>query len=289
MNINDLKAKLAGLNQRTKKSFDTWKPKDEHDVRLVRDPRSDDPLPERAFHYNIGDAFQILCPKANYGDECAICDYADHLRAWKDEDGRDKPQKRREEDFEIFKKIQAVSKVFVPMVERLEDGKSVSEPRWWGLTKNQAEQILEVCTDADRLAACDIDPTDGEKALDAVFGTKKAFDLHVSFRKPGEKGNTKAFTVVDIKPKFKVSPLTGNGKKDDELASKIKPLDEVFARVPSAEVEKALRKFIGEGSAEAKPEGGEEKYAKANSNEKAEKAGKRSVEDAFSDLVGEEK
>lgn len=289
MNINDLKAKLAGLNQKTKKAQDTWKPKDEHDVRCLRDPKSVDPLPELAFHYNVGDAFQILCPKVNFGDDCPICDFADTLRGWKDEKGRDKPEKQRKEDWEIFKKIQAVSKIFVPMVERGEGG-SVSEPRWWGLTKNQAEQILEVCTDADRLQECGIDPTDAEKAVDAIFSPAKAYDLHVSFRKPGEKGNTKTFTQVDIKPKYKPSALTGNKAKDKELIEKIKPLTEVFPKVPSAEAEKALRKFIGEGAAEAKPEGGQEKYvepAKTNSNEKAATVGKRSIDDAFADLTDE--
>ena len=287
MNINEIRAKLEGLNRKTSKGFETWKPKDEHDVRLVRDVKSDDPLPELAFHYNIGDAFQILCPKANYGDECAICEFAETLRAWKNDKGQDKPEKQRKEDFEIFKKIQAVSKVFVPMVERSEAG-GVSDPKWWGLTKNQAQQIIEVCTDADRLQECGIDPTDTERAVDAVFSPKKAFDLHVSFKKPGEKGNVKTFTQVDIKAKYKPSPLTGNAAKDKELIEKIKPLAEVFPKVPSIECERALKKFVGAGSAEAKPEGGEEKYntpPKTNSNENAKKVGGRSIEDAFSDLV----
>lgn len=285
MNINDLKARLQTLNRRAQKPQDLWKPKDEHDVRLLRQPKESEPLPERAFHYNVGDVLSILCPKVNFGDECVICDYADHLRAWKDENGKDKPEKRRKEDFEIFKKIQAVSKVFVPMVERTEG--AVSEPKWWGLTKNQAEQIIEVCTDSFRLESCGIDPNDGEKALDAVFGTTKAFDLHVSFKKPGEKGNAKTFTMVEIKPKGGPKALTGDKKKDAELVSKIKPLDEVFPKVPSSEAEKALRKFIGEGSKEPETTGGEERYAK-NSGEDAAKAGTRKLEDAFADLVAPE-
>ena len=280
--ISELKARLATLNRKTSKSTDIWKPKDEHDVRLL-EVDNVEPFTERAFHYNIGDAIQVLCPKINFGDECVICDYAETLRSWKDEKGRDKPEKVRREDFEIFKKIQAVSKVFVPMVERLEDGKNISQPAWWGLTSNQAQQILEVCTDSERMEACGLDSTDTESALKTVLSPSKAFDLHVSFRKPGEKGNTKTFTAIDIKPKYKPSPLTGNKAKDAELTKAVKPLDDVFIKVPSAEVEKIFAKFIGNSAPEAKAEGGKE-YA-PKTTEKAEKAGKRSVDEAFGELL----
>lgn len=282
MNINDLKAKLNTLNRKTQKQNDIWKPKDEHDVRLLPPAKGQDPLVERAFHYNIGDAISILCPKVNFGEDCAICDYADYLRAWKDEKGRDKAEAVRKADFEIFKKVQAVSKVFVRMVERIPEG--ITEPKWWGLTQNQATQILDVCTDPDALGDCDLDPQNPETALEAIFNPKKAFDMHVSFAKPGEKGNTKSFTQVLIKAKRKTSALTGNPEKDAALVAKIKPLDEVFTRPSSSEVELALKKFMGEASTDAKPEGGTEKYA-TNSKEDAKKVGKRSIDEAFSDIA----
>lgn len=294
MNINELKNRLQTLNRRTNQPKDIWKPKDEHDVRLLKNPKSDDPFQERVFHFNIGDNPSILCPKGNFEEECAICDFADSLRGWKDDKGRDKPEKLRKEDFEIFKKIQAVSKVYVPMVERAEDGKTTSEPKWWGLTPNQAQAVLKVCLDADRLRECGIDPVDTDRAIEAVVASEKAFDLHVSFKKPGEKGNAKTFTQVDIEPKYKPSPLTGNKTKDAELLGKIKPLSEVFEKVTSSEVEKALKKFVGDGAKPSKPEGGDEKYegknrkaAEKNSNEDAKKVGKRSIEEAFAETVGE--
>lgn len=290
--IADIKARLANLNRKTTKSADVWKPKDEHDVRLLKNPHSDDPFVERAFHYNIGDAREILCPKVNFGDECVICDFADTLRAWKDEKGRDKPEKERKADFEIFKKIQAVAKVAVPMVERQAgpDGKTttaVSAPGWWMLTANQAQQVLKVCTDADRLRECGVEPGDDENAFEALFNTKKAFDLHVSFKKPNEKGNTKSFTMVEIEPKYKPTPLTGKPDQDAELVKGIKPIEEVWPKVPSSEVAAALKKFIGggmqvEGGNQTKPT--EEKYA-AKTKEKAEKAGTRSVDDSFGELL----
>lgn len=284
--IAELKARLASLNRRTNKNTDIWKPKDEHDVRVITVP-GEDAFQERTFHFNVGDAREVLCPKVNFGDDCVICEFAERLRAWKDDKGHDKPEKQRKEDFEIFKKIQASSKVFLPIVERTNDGKSISAPAWWALTQNQANQVLEVCTDADRLSACDIDPSDSDHAIDAVQSPNKAFDLHVSFKKPGEKGNTKTFTMVDIKPKFKTSPLTGNPVKDAELVKEIKPLKDVFVKVPSAEVEKIFSKFLGNAAPEAKPEGGKE-YA-PKTKERAATSGKKSIDEAFGALIGEKK
>jgi len=291
--VADIKARLANLNKKTTKNADIWKPKDEHDVRLLKNPFSDDPFIERAFHWNIGDAREILCPKVNFGDECVICEFADTLKGWKDDKGRDKPEKNRKADWEIYKKIQANSKVVVPVVERIRgaDGKTtqeVSAAAWWPLTANQAQQVLKVCTDADRLAACDIEPGDDERAFDALFNTKKAFDLQVSFKKPGEKGNAKSFTMIEIEPKYKPSPLTGNAAKDAELVKGLKHIDEVYPKVPASEVASALKKFIGGGmqveQVQTKPGG--EKYA-TKSKENAAKVGTRSVDDSFGELLDE--
>jgi hypothetical protein len=286
MNINELKSKLQNLNKKSNKgSNDVWKPKDEHVVRALKNPHGD-LMEEVAFHYNVGDAFQILCPKKNFGKDCAVCDFADSLRSWKDEKGRDKPERVRKEDFEIFKKIQANSKMFIPIVVRGEDGKTVvDEAKWWGLTANQAQQVLDVCTDTDRLEACGIDPTDAERATEVLTSPKKAFDLQVSYAKPGEKGNTKTFTNITVKAKFKTSPLTGDASKDEAIIVKIKKIAEVFPEVPSADVQKALEKFIGAGMKESKPEGGDEKYA-TKSKEDAKKPGAkgRTVDEAFDDL-----
>ena len=288
--ISEIRARLANLNRRgNTKNPDVWKPSDEHDVRLLRNPHNSDPLEEVTFHFNVGDARELLCP-AQFGDECVICDFANQLKGFKDEKGNDKKKADKDADWEIFKKIQAQTKVFVPMIERTKDEKGNivghSEPAWWGLTGNQSQQALSVCGEADRLRACSIDPDDDEKALDALFGSKKAFDLHVKYAKPGEKGNTKTFTAITINPVYLPSPLTGTPAKDTELLKKIKPIREVFPKLPASEVESALKKFIGGGMKveERDPKKTEEKYA-GKGKDKAEKAGERSVEESFEDLL----
>ena len=283
--IAELKARLAALNRKTNKNPDIWKPRDEHEVRLLTVP-GEDFFQERSFHYNIGDAREVLCPKANFGDDCVICDYAEVLRSWKDEKGHDKPEEVRKEHFELFKKIQVGSKTYVPMVERTDGGKGLSSPQWWGLTQNQANQVLEVCADKERLQALGISPDDGERALEAVTSPKKAFDLKVSFRKPGEKGNERKYPDVKIGPKFTPSPLTGDPKRDAELSKAIKPFVEVFPKVPSSEVEKIFAKFMGNQAKEAstEPKPSEEKFA-GKGKDKAEKAGTRDVMEAFEEII----
>jgi hypothetical protein len=288
--VSEIRARLATLNRRGNvKNPDVWKPNDEHDVRVLRNPHNEDPLEEITFHYNVGDARELLCPK-QFGDDCVICDFADQLKSFKDEKGKDKKKSDKDAEWEIFKKIQAQTKVYVPVIERIKDEKKVitghSEPAWWGLTSNQSQQALAVCADADRLRACGIDPDDDEKALDALFGTKKAFDLHVSVAKPGEKGNSKTFYQITITPVYLPSALTGKPATDAELLAKIKPIRDVFPKLPASEIEAALKKFIGGGMKieERDPKKADEKYAGA-SKEKAETAGTRSVDDAFGALL----
>jgi hypothetical protein len=283
--IAELRARLANLNKRTTKNPNIWKPSDEHDVRLLRNPHNDDPIEEVTFHYNVGDAREILCPK-QFAEECVICDFADQLKAFRDVNGREKPKKDKDADWEVFKRIQAQTKVYVPMIERLDGGKGMSAPAWWGLTKNQSEQVLRIATDPEWLADCDIDPTDDQKAIDAIFSPSKAYDFHVSFKKPGEKENKKSFTIVEITPKRKPSALTGERAKVTELIAQIRPIREVFPKVPVAEIELTLKKFVGGGMKVDDPKASkkDEKYP-VKSKERAEAAGARSVEDAFGDLL----
>lgn len=290
MDLNALRERLASLNRRAAKGNDIWKPKDEHEVRLLPYPHSDDPLVTLHFHYEIGDQ-SVLCPKANFGDECAICDFCEKLRSWKGPDGEEKPEVERKQDWEIFKKIQPKARVFVPMIER---GKEGEGSKWWSITPNQAGELLNICADGDRLAELGIDKDDTANALKVIFDTKKAYDLKVSFAAPGKKGNTKTFGVVTFSGKFKATPLAKDAKAEKDILDGIKKITEVYPKVPSAEVAKMLAKFMGNSSSEASTEGGLEKGgskasapAATNSKEDAKVSGTRSLDEAFGDLIDE--
>jgi hypothetical protein len=292
MDLAALKARLAGLNKGTKKANDIWKPKDKHLIRLL--PYfNEDPMQSLSFHYDIGEQ-SVLCPKTNFGDDCVICDFCDLLKSWKDENGNDKAENVRKQDWEMFKKIQPKARVFVAMVERTKEEEGA---KFWGVTPNQAQQLLEACADGDRLEAIGLTKDDDKNALDVLFG-KKAFDIEVDFSKPGEKGNTKSFAQIKITPKIKATPIMPSEAAAKKLLESVKRLTEVYPRVTSAEVEKIFKKFIGSSSAESKPDGGTEKYSgktdtkaeskkPANSGENAAKVGGRSIDDAFGELTGE--
>lgn len=293
--FNALRERLAGLNKKSSKSDGTWKPKDEHQVRLVAYPHGDDSFLELSFHYDIGDAPPVLCP-AQFGKECPICEFAEKLRAWKDANGVDKPERDRKADWEIFKKIQAKARVFVPMVER---GKEAEGAKFWGMTTAQAQQALEVCMDADRLAELGIAKDDAKSMLRVLFDVNKGYDLAVSFAKPGEKGNTKTFTAITLKGRIKPSPLAANAADIKKITDSVKRIKDVFPELSAEEVARTFAKFVGSGSKEATTEGGTEKYAgtkeaakpaaeapkPTNSAENAKVTGGKSIDEAFGDLL----
>lgn len=287
MDIAELKNRLQQMNSRTNKPNDIWKPRDEHDVRLIPYPHGGDSFRELFFHYEIGDTPSILCPQMNFGEECEICVLCEKLRAWKAPDGNDKPESERKADFNLFRRIQAKPRLFVPVVER---GKEAEGPKFWGLSPNQAGMIVEICTDGERLAELEIAATDTKGAARVVFDLKRAFDLHVSFAKPGEKGNAKTFPQVKIVGKIKPSPLSRDEKQAADLLKGVRRIEEVYPRLSSQEVTRIFRKFVGSAQPEAAAEGGSEKYAPTppaptNSREDAKTVGKRSIDEAFQDLV----
>lgn len=288
--IADLKARMALLNNRgAKKPQDLFKPKDEHEVRLMEYPEHDDPFVQLSFHYEVGET--VLCPLVNFGEDCSICTFADVLKSWKDQNGNDKVEMDRKNDWELFKKIQAKARVFVPMVER---GKESEGARWWGLNPNQVTALLESCCDGDRLEMLGIDKSDEKKALQVLVGAEKAFDLKVVFRKAGEKGNTKSFNVTDVTLKVKATPLLADKAARDKLLASVKNISDVYPKISSAEVHRIMEKFIGVNRAEAKPEGGTEYGAKPkvpkakNSGESAEGVGGKSIDQAFGDMLKDE-
>ncbi len=296
--FNALRERLAGLNRKSSKGEGTWKPKDVHNVRLVTYPYADDSFLELSFHYDIGDAPPVLCP-AQFGKECPICVFAEKLKQWKDPSGNDKPELERKQDWEIFKKIQAKARVYVPMVER---GKESEGVKFWGMTTAQAQQALDVCTDADRLAELGLDKSDAKNMLRVLFDEQKGYDLEVTFAKPGEKGNTKTFTQITLKGRIKSSPLASTPAEIKKIKDSIKKIKDVFPELSVEEVSRTFAKFVGGGSKEAPTEGGTEKYGAGkeqskpaapaaeapkptNSGESAKLTGTKSIDEAFGDLV----
>lgn len=284
MNIEEIKARLSGLAQQTKKRKDIWKPKDKHIVRLIQYPHGADPFVELGFHYEIQPG-GVLCPKQNFGEECVICEFAEKLRAWKDEDGNDKPESVRKKDFEFWKLISVKPVWFVAMIERDKDGGIADGPKFWRLSKSAYERLLGMCVDPKLNKA--VAPSGGE-GTDVLFNADAAFDLEVNFKqalnKDG-KGNQKNFPVTDIElAELVPTKLHDSKKKVKELVEGVQNMKDVYPEVSSAEVKKMFVKFLNSQSeTDAGTENSGVEY-KPNSAEKPVEGG-LSIEEAFGDLT----
>ena len=85
INLDKMRAKQATLDGdgRSKES-PFWKPEDgDQDIRIIC-PEDGDPFKEMHFHYLEvnGKRKTVLCPKRNFDDDCAICEFASSL--WRD-------------------------------------------------------------------------------------------------------------------------------------------------------------------------------------------------------------
>lgn len=286
MNLAEIRKRIEDLNNRTKKAGKFWRPKDEHDVRLLPQKGSEDPFIERTFHGNIGTQWPVLCPK-NFGEECSVCELAEKLRSWKDEEGNDKPDAIRKKDWELFKKIQAKPKFFVALVER---GKEAYGPAYWQFTEYVYKQILSICGDEENN-----ENRDDEGGAMVLVSPTNAYDLHVSLQKAGQKGNATKFDNTEVKEKKKTSKLLADKAEAKKLLESVPSLDDVLPPVSAKEVHKTLMSFINGGAgADASADAGkedveysgasEEKVAvKSNNAEKLK--GKKSIDEAFDDLA----
>lgn len=285
MSIADIKARLAAAANKTKKEKDIWKPSDEHDIRALPHSfsKGEDPFVELHFHYEIGNEPPILCPKHNFGDDCDICDFCEQLRAWRDADGEEKKEADRKADWEMFKKISAKNCWAFPMVERdkVNEGKYSG---WCRLNMTNYNVLLGICVDEENNK--EVAESGNQGGTGVLFDPDCAYDLHVSFKKKGEKGNTKTFNLVEFKEKKKPSALHKDKKVVEKILASIKPIYEVYPKRTSEEVSKIFKKFVGSAAEEAKPEGGTEKYP-TNSKESAKDVGKRSIDEAFDEMSEE--
>lgn len=278
MNLDQIRQKLQSLNKQTTKKRDIWKPKDKHDIRLVPYKHGSEPIIELGFHYDIGDANSVLCPKHNFGKDCVICDFAEALRSWNDENGKEKPEDVRRSDFDIYRKIQVKQRWYAVVVER---GKESEGPKFWAFGKTIYERLLNMCLNEE------LNEVAGTNGTDVLFGTDSAFDLTVDFKQKNNgdgKGNTKNFPVTEVGHKLRPSPLSDSKKKIEEIIDQVQPITSVYEEVSSSEVEKIFNNFANSlGEPDTKSVGTE---YKSNSSEKLVEGG-RSIDEAFAELTGD--
>lgn len=141
MNLDQIKAKLAGLNnngqEREKIDYDKifWKPTNgKHNVRIlpsVYDPSF--PFKELKFHYNIGKFPMIAL--SNFGKQDPIEEFVKELRKTSDKD-----------NWSLSGKLSPKTRIFAPVVVRGEEEKGV---RLWGFGTTIYKALLALAEDED--------------------------------------------------------------------------------------------------------------------------------------------
>jgi len=277
MNLQQIRDKLAVLKNKTQKKNDLWKPTDEHTVRCLPYPHGDEPFIELGFHYELGAVKSLLCPKFNFGDDCAICDLADSLRSWNDADGNEKPQAVRQADFELFRNIHVKERYFVPVLDRADESLT---PKFWSFSPTIYKALLEICVDEEN------NTITGTEGAGVLTNPKSAFDLSINLQKKKNedgKGNNKPWPITEVKEKKRPSKLLKSDSDVEELLAKIPDIYTVYTKVSSNEAKKIFTSFVNSGVKRdviVKDSGTE--YS-ANTAEKPVEGG-QSIDEAFDNL-----
>lgn len=218
MNLDQIKAKLAGLNnngqEREKIDYDKifWKPTNgKHNVRIVPsvyDPSF--PFKELKFHYNIGKFPMIAL--SNFGKQDPIEEFVKELRKTSDKD-----------NWSLSGKLSPKTRVFAPVIVRGEEEKGV---RLWSFGTNIYKALLALAEDED---------------IGDYTDVMNGYDMVVE-QTPG---NPYPTTTVRIKPKT-TALSTKNEEVDLWLKEQPNPM-ESFTEFDYEYIKKQLQQYLSPG------------------------------------------
>lgn len=252
IDIKKMKAKLSALQNKGggsgSKTF--WSPKEgqQYSLRIVPTPDGD-PFKEYWFHYELGTQGGVLCPKKNFGEQCAACDFASKLYREKDE-----------ESAKMAKKFLPRQRFFSPVLVRGEEKEGV---KVWGYGKTAYQDLINLVLNPDYG-----DITDPEQGTDLSIQSAKA---------PGQ-----SFPMTKITPARKTSKLCqGTDVECKELLESVPDFEKLHTRKTSAEVATILDQYLAgaDNDADAEASSSEtKKFAAAPTP-------KNKVDEAFSELM----
>lgn len=206
-----------------------WKPTGKHVVRLLKFEDGDAAKPI-GFHYNIGGNKPIVCPKYNFGDDCAICDACESLKSWNDENGIEKPEGRRKQEFKFFTKIQVKERWYTPLILREGDDKS---PKLWDYTPAVLKKIIK-CAET-------LNEEYSTKEFSILNDVEEAMDLVVEFK---DKNDNNQFTSTEVSYRTRTSKLADNQEEIDQILENLPDLFSFVEKQSSDEVEKLWADFL---------------------------------------------
>jgi len=253
INVEKMRAKLANVRGEGGDRDTFWRPSDgEQSIRIV--PTSDgDPFKEKWFHYNLGTNPGFLCPKRNFGEECAVCDFASQL--WREGVDNDDNESKK-----LAKSLFVRARFFSPVMVRGDEDKGV---RIWGYGKTAYENLLTLV----------LNPEYGD-ITDPETGT----DLTMVYGKPPGA----SFPQTKLTPRRRSSELCEDMTPEHcaELLDSIPDFDTLFERKTPNDVGAMLDAFVNSGVEDPESVSSEtRKYTENNSSEET-----KAVDAAFAEL-----
>lgn len=242
IDMEKLRARLAKVNNKAKEGWWKLKEGEERTIRILP-TQDEDPIKDYYFHYNMGKHSGFLCPKRNFDEDCAVCEFASEM--WNN--GND-------EEKELAKKLFVRQRFFSAVIEREgENGLKSKEPKIWGYSKTVYEAITGLIMDED---------------YGDITSVTKGHDLKVKCAK-NEKQRF-ATTTVKARP-LKTSLCEELTEKEcNEILEKIPNFEDLMLRKTSEEVENILAKWSNEGTGESDKEMNEEEGVDYKEEKKAE-------------------
>jgi hypothetical protein len=306
MDVNAIRARLQQLNEKGggKKVYDTLKPADGMNVRLLPLPNSDDPIVERQFHYlnhpsDNRKNVTIACG-AQFDQECPICEFANQMAAFDNPDGTKKSAEQKKSDWEIFRKLQAVKKYYVAVIARVnktdespKDAPDYDGPKWWMISEAVLKGILGEAMDED----LNTDRDDGG-GMECLLSVKNGHDLKITVNAAGQNGNTTDFKQTKVKARAKATKLHNDSTISAKILTSIKPIDEVVKPTTAVELQKAFDNFLaynqepkaGDENDEKEPETrgpAKEPEQKVESKNAEKLKGKKTLDEMFDKMAGD--
>lgn len=222
IDISKMRGKLAQAKGKSTQQAKFWKPQTGTQTIRILPTEDGDPFKSCFFHYGINNE-SILCPKHNFGEECAICNFVAKLYNDKDEESR-----------EMARKLGRKQRFFSPVLVR---GEEAEGPRVWGYSKTVYTTLLETVLNPEYG-----DITDPETGVD--------IDLRY------EKVSGKMYPETTLAFKRSSTPMC-SGMTDDEcetILQGVPDFDSLHKRRTSEDVSQLLDAHLSGGETEDKEE-----------------------------------
>lgn len=231
IDISKMRNKLNTLKGKGGQQAKFWKPQNgTQTIRILPTPDGD-PFKSFFFHYGLNNE-SVLCPKHNFGDDCAVCDFVSKLYNDGDEESR-----------EMAKKLVRKQRFFSPILVR---GEEAEGARIWGYSKTVYQTLLETV----------LNPDYGD-----ITNSETGVDIDLRY----EKVAGKAYPDTSLTFKRRSSMLCEDVDDEEcqQLLESIPDFDKVHKRRTSEEVKTLLETFLS-GADEEKEE--TERYGSSESS-----------------------